>query len=111
MFSNPGPQTKIGWAMGILLIPRFWSGSTRNSVSFFVLVRETFLYHLKACLYGFILNQDSKFLGGPFMVKNWFLVNFKSFFGFKAILGHEGGTQKFRVTAQNKAIQISFQMI
>ena len=23
-------------------------------------------------------------------------------FGFKAILGHEGGTQKFRVTAQNK---------
>ena len=28
-----------------------------------------------------------------------------------AILGHEGGTQKFRVVAQNKAIQISFQMI
>ena len=33
------------------------------------------------------------------------------FFGFKAILGHEGGTQKFYVVAQNKAIQISFQMI
>ena len=42
MFSNPGPQTKIGWAMGILLIPRFWSGSTRNSVSFLVLVRGNF---------------------------------------------------------------------
>ena len=34
-----------------------------------------------------------------------------SFFGFKAILGHEGGTQKFRVVAQNKAIQVRFQMI
>ena len=42
-------------------------------------------------------------------------IDFKSifslFFGFKAILGHEGGTQKFRVTAQNKAIKISFQII
>ena len=35
-------------------------------------------------------------------------IDFKSFFGFKAILGHEGGTQKLKVTAQNKAIQISF---
>ena len=26
------------------------------------------------------------------MVKNWFKVDFKSFFGFEAILGHEGGT-------------------
>ena len=33
------------------------------------------------------------------------------FFGLKAILGHEGGTQKIKVVAQNKAIQISFQMI
>ena len=33
------------------------------------------------------------------------------FFGFKAILGHEGGTQKFKAVAKNKAIQISFQMI
>ena len=32
------------------------------------------------------------------------------FFGFKAILGHEGGTQKFWAVAQNKAIQIWFQM-
>ena len=31
--------------------------------------------------------------------------------GFKAILGHEGGTRKFRAMAQNKAIYISFQMI
>ena len=42
-------------------------------------------------------------------------IDFKSilsfFFVFKAILGHEGGTQKFKVTAQNKAIQISYQMI
>ena len=45
------------------------------------------------------------------MAKNWFQVNFMSLFGFKANLGHEGGTQKFRVVAQNKAIQISFQMI
>ena len=29
-----------------------------------------------------------------------------SFFGFKAILGYEGGTKKFRAVAQNKAIQI-----
>ena len=29
----------------------------------------------------------------------------------KSIFNHEGGTQKFRVLAQNKAIQISFQMI
>ena len=29
-----------------------------------------------------------------------------SFFLFKAILGHEGSTQKFRVVAQNEAIQI-----
>ena len=33
------------------------------------------------------------------------------FFGFKAILGHEVGIQKFYVVAQNKAIQMSFQMI
>ena len=35
----------------------------------------------------------------------------KSFFWFQAILGNEGGTQKFKATAQNKAIQISNQMI
>ena len=34
-----------------------------------------------------------------------------SFFRFKAILGHEGGTQKLNFMAQNKAIQIRFQMI
>ena len=33
------------------------------------------------------------------------------FFGFKVIVGHEEGTQKFKATAQNKAIYISFQMI
>ena len=33
------------------------------------------------------------------------------FFGFKGILGYEGGTQKLKVVAQNKAIQVSFQMI
>ena len=46
---------------------------------------------------------------------SWLKIDFKSifslFFGFKAILGHEGGTQKFLVVAQNKAIQIRFQMI
>ena len=46
---------------------------------------------------------------------SWLKINFKSivclFFGVKAILGHEGGTQKFRVVAQNKAIQIRFQII
>ena len=44
---------------------------------------------------------------------SWLKIDFRSifslFFGFKAILGHEGGTQKFRVTAQDKAIYISFQ--
>ena len=29
----------------------------------------------------------------------------------QSIFNHEGGTRKFRVTAQNKAIYISFQMI
>ena len=42
MFSNPGTQTKIGGAMGISLIPRFWSGSTKNSVNFLVFVRGFF---------------------------------------------------------------------
>ena len=36
----------------------------------------------KAYLNGFILSRDSKFLGGPFMIKNLFWVNFQSFFGF-----------------------------
>ena len=46
---------------------------------------------------------------------SWLKIDFKSilrpFLGFKAILGHEGGTQKFWAVAQNKAIQIRFQMI
>ena len=67
--------------------------------------------HLKPYLTGFIFSHGSKFLGAPFMVKNWFQVNCKSFFGFKDILGHEGGTQIFRAMAHNKAIQIKFQMI
>ena len=29
-----------------------------------------------------------------------------SFFGFNAILGHEGGTQKLRVRAQNKLYKL-----
>ena len=105
MLSNLGPQTKIGRAIEILLIPRFWSGSTKNVVSFFVLVRGNIVLHnLKAYSYAFILSHGSKFLGEPFMVKTWFWVNFKSFFVFKAIIGHEEGTQKFRAVAQNKTI-------
>ena len=46
---------------------------------------------------------------------SWLNIDFESilslFFGFKAILGHEEGTRKLRVTCQNKAIYISFQMI
>ena len=38
---------------------------------FSVLVRGIFLYHLKAYLYGFILSRGFKFLGAPFMVKNY----------------------------------------
>ena len=49
------------------------------------------------------------------MPPSWLKIDFKSissvFFLFKAILGHEGGAQNFRVTAQNEAIYISFQMI
>ena len=53
--SNPGTQTKIGRAMGILLIPRFWSGSTKMVLEFIVLFRgNCFLHHLKAYLNGFI---------------------------------------------------------
>ena len=66
MFSNPGSKTKIGQAMGILLIPRFWLGSTKTVVEFLVLVRGIFFfYHLKPYLNGFILSHDSKFLGAP----------------------------------------------
>ena len=36
MFSSPGPPTKIGWAMGIMLIPRFWWDSTNYDVVFLV---------------------------------------------------------------------------
>ena len=42
-----------------------------------------------------------------FMPTSWLNIDFKSIlslFGFKAILGHEGGTQKLKVVAQNKAI-------
>ena len=61
MFCNPCPQTKIGRAMGILLIPRFWSGSNKTVVEFLVLVRGNFfLYHLKPCLNGFILSHNPK---------------------------------------------------
>ena len=39
---------------------------------------------------------------------SWLKIDFKSifslFFGFQAILGHEGGTRKSKATAQNKAI-------
>ena len=37
--------------------------------------------------------------------KKWLKIDVKSIFN------HEGGTQKIKVVAQNKAIQISFQMI
>ena len=60
MFSNQGPQTKIGRAMGILLIPRRCSFSCTCQ-------RKIFLYRAKAYLYGFVLSHDSKFLGAPFM--------------------------------------------
>ena len=64
MFCNPGPQSKIGRAIGILLISKFGWGSTKTVVESFVLVRGNFfLYHLKAYLYGFILSRYSKFLG------------------------------------------------
>ena len=86
--------------------------STKSGATFLVLVRGIFfLYHLKAYLNGFILSHDSKFLGAPFMAIKLILSQFYVFFGFKANLGHERETQKFRVVAQNKAIQISFQMI
>ena len=39
MFSKPGTKTKIGRAIGIFLIPRFWSGSTKTVVEVLVLVR------------------------------------------------------------------------
>ena len=39
---NPSPQTKIGGAMGIFLIPRFWSGSSKTVVECLVLVRGIF---------------------------------------------------------------------
>ena len=68
MFRNQGPQTKVGRAMGILLISRFRSGSTKNSLLWLVLVRGClFLYHLKAYFYAFHLSHDIKILGARFM--------------------------------------------
>ena len=68
MFCNPGPQSKIGRAIGILLISKFGWGSTKTVVESRVLVRGNFfLYHLKAYLNGFILSHDFYFLGAPFM--------------------------------------------
>ena len=112
MFSNPGSKTKIGQAMGILLILRFWSGSTKTVVEFLVLVRGNFFYIIWNLIWMVLFWATAQnFLVPPPYLK----IDFKSilclFFGFKAILGHEGGTQKFWVVAQNKAIQIRFQMI
>ena len=54
-----GTETKIGRAMGILLIPRCGWGSTKSGVTFLVLVRgKFFLYHLKAYLNGFIFSHE-----------------------------------------------------
>ena len=39
LFCESGTQTKICRAMGILLILRFWFGSTKRSVTFLILVR------------------------------------------------------------------------
>ena len=44
IFSNPGTQTKIGRAMRILFILRFWSDSTEGSFTFLVLVRRHIFY-------------------------------------------------------------------
>ena len=71
MFCNPGPQSKIGRAIGILLISKFGWGYTKTVVESRVLVRGNFfLYNLKAYVYSFIFSRDFKFLGAPFMVKN-----------------------------------------
>ena len=107
MFSNPGPQTKIGQAMGILLILRFWSGSTKTGLEFLVLVGGFFLYHLN----GFIFNHGFNFLGAPFMAYNGLKSKKIHKFDLKSIFNHEGGTQTFWVIAQNKTIQIRFPMI
>ena len=50
MFCNPGTQAKIAWAMWILLIPRFWSYSTKSSVTFLVLVRRIFKLQQRASI-------------------------------------------------------------
>ena len=56
MFCNHGTQTKIGRALGILLIPRFCLDSTKSLITFLLLVRvNLFLYRLKAYLCDFIL--------------------------------------------------------
>ena len=73
--------------------------STKKLVPFLVLVRRFFSYNLKTYLYAFILSRGVNFLGAPCKVKN-----FKFFFGFKAILGHEGGTLKIKAMVQNKGL-------
>ena len=42
MFCNPGPQSKIGRTIGILLISKFGWGSTKTVVESRVLVRGIF---------------------------------------------------------------------
>ena len=44
MFCNPGPQSKIGRAIGILLISKFGWGFTKTVVESRVLVRRIFFY-------------------------------------------------------------------
>ena len=70
MLCNPGPQTKIGRVMGILL----FSGIYKSSVTFLVLVRGNFfVYHLKAYLYDFILSRDTNYffiIGGQIYEQN-----------------------------------------
>ena len=75
------------------------------------LSEEIFLYHLKAYFNGFILCHDSKFSGAPFMAQNGLESKKRHKIDLKSIFNHEGGTQKLKAVAQNKAIQISFQMI
>ena len=54
---DPQPQTKIGWSTGILLIPRFWWGSTKKHCSFATL--------------GSILDYQLSWESGKFQLARW----------------------------------------
>ena len=75
MFSKPGTQTKKGRAMGILLIPRFWSSSTETLYLFLYLSEENFIYIIwKLITKGFFWAMTKNYL----VPSSWLKIDLES---------------------------------